>query len=48
MAAQIKLKCVGCHAIEVRPLDKVPVEGPAMCEKCFSPMVAVEVRIGGK
>lgn len=44
--ATFKLKCVGCQTIEKRPADECK-EMP-FCNKCFMPMVLVEVTIKNK
>jgi hypothetical protein len=43
--ATFKLKCVGCGTIEKRPAADCRGEDPPFCNKCFMPMVLMEVVI---
>lgn len=38
---RITFKCVSCGQRQEISLDNVPLDGVPMCDKCFSPMVAV-------
>lgn len=46
--ATFKLKCVGCGTIESRPAAECRDEFGPMCNKCYMPMVLLEVTIKNK
>jgi hypothetical protein len=41
MAVEVKAKCVMCSATKTVKAGEVPQGEVPMCDKCFSPMVAV-------
>ena len=43
--ATFKLKCVGCGTIESRPAAECRDEFGPICNKCYMPMILVEVAI---